>query len=255
MSERKTAEPPAISVIVPIRNRSGTRLRNCLASLRWQDCGEPVEVVLSDFGSDPGHAASVAELAAEFDATLVRTDTAEIWNRSKALNIGIRAAAADVVMCTDADMLFAPGFIAGVIARWREEGDGIVVSRCHDLPDDVPEQPWQRGDFSALLGRASLRDTTGTGACQAARKSFFEHARGYDEAFKYWGAEDDDMLSRAGRSGLEVRWLDGSAQMLHQWHPTMKNDKWLQRRINKWRMRFTRHVVVKNPRGWGGVEG
>ena len=243
---------PSISVIIALRDRSGQRLANCLRSLRWQTAPTAkVQLVLSDFGSEPRHAASIRKLADEMGAVVARTDTDEVWNRSRALNIGIQAADAPIVMCTDADMIFAPNFLASVLQAHADEPNSMVVSRCHDLPESVAEQPWQVADFPTLLERASLRDTTGTGACQAAPRAFFEQVRGYDEAFKYWGAEDDDMLHRARKSGLQVTWLPGTTAMLHQWHPTMKNDRWLQRKVNEWRLKLTRHVLVKNRGGWG----
>lgn len=240
-----------LGVVIAIRNRSGQRLANCLHSLRWQSVAAHLQIVLSDFGSDPEHANSIDQLAAQHAAVVARTATDEVWNRSRALNIGIQACATPLVMCTDADMIFAPDFMAEVLSALDKDDKALVVSRCHDLPESVSEQPWQVSDFAALRDKSALRDTTGTGACQATRKAFFEHVRGYDEAFKYWGAEDDDMLSRAQEHGLRVTWLPDTTSMLHQWHPTMKNDRWLQRKVNEWRLKLTQRRVIKNPSGWG----
>jgi glycosyltransferase involved in cell wall biosynthesis len=243
-----------ISVIIALRDRSGTRLANCLRSLRWQtvDCAD-VEIVLSDFGSDLQHAASIAEMADEYGAVVERTETDAVWNRSRALNLGIQAATGRLALCTDADMIFAPDFLAAVLQSHASEPDAMVVCRCHDLPESLAETPWQRSDFALLRSKAAERHLSGTGACQAVRRQFFNDVRGYDEAFEYWGAEDDDMLHRAQRYGLQVCWLPKSTSMLHQWHPTMKNDKWLQRKINEWRLKLTRHNVVKNRAGWGHI--
>ena len=82
---------PLLSVIIALRNRTGPRLENCLMSLRAQRTasGEPfaagvVEILLSDFGSDPGPAREIVELADRHGARVVRTDTAALWNRSAA---------------------------------------------------------------------------------------------------------------------------------------------------------------------------
>lgn len=245
---------PEITVVVPVRNRSGDRLSNCLRSLRWQDVpAGSVEIVVSDFGSDPHHARSIDALAAQFSTVIERNSTGGLWNRSRALNLGVQAATGRLVMCTDADMIFAPDFLASVLRAHAASADALVVCRCHDLPQEVAEQPWQVADFEALRDKSLQRDTTGTGACQVARRAFFTDVRGYDEAFEHWGAEDDDMLHRAQQYGLSVVWLPTTTAMLHQWHPTMKNDKWLQRKFNEWRLKLTRHRVVKNRSGWGHV--
>ena len=224
-----------LSVVIPIRDRSGQRLENCLRSLRWQRGVErqQVEIVLSDFGSSAEHATSIAALAQAYDAVVTTEETEALWNRSRALNLGIQAASGELCFCTDADMIFSPDFIAALLsAEAQAPGETMVLSRCHDLPEAAPRRLFEQSDFADLKSSAALRQTTGTGACQVARRSFFEHARGYDEAFEYWGAEDDDMLSRARRYGLNPVYLEGEAAMLHQWHPTMKNDKPIRRKIN-----------------------
>ncbi len=245
-----------ITAIIPLRNRSGVRLENCLRSLRWQALDpEEVEIVLSDFGSDPGHLASVEALADAYGARVVRTRTDEVWNRSKVLNIGIQAASSALAFCTDADMIFQPTFLPCILDAHRVfEGRVMVLSRCRDLPESVPEQLWSVEDFPTLRARSEIRDTSGTGACQAARRAFFEYTRGYDEKFIYWGAEDVDMTSRAARYGLKLHWMDDDhASMLHQWHPTMKNDRKWTFHLNRLRYKLTRHVIVKNRRGWGAL--
>lgn len=242
-----------ITIIIPVRNRAGIRLENCLRSLRWQNLPhDDVAIVLSDFGSSPEHAASVRELAECYAARVVHTPTQEVWNRSRALNIGLRACTTPWVLCTDADMIFLPNFVSSVLHQLEDASKpGIVFCRCSDLPEDVPEQQWHKDDLAFLQSKSQLRETSGTGACQAAALSFFAHARGYDEAFVYWGAEDDDMRLRALRHGLEPRWVSPQTAMFHQWHPTMKADRPLTRLYNKWRYKLTSHQVVKNKKQWG----
>ena len=85
---------PLITAIIPIRNRSGDRLENCLRSLRWQEgmARDEVEILISDFGSDDTHRHSVMSLAEAYDARVEFTETTEVWNRSRALNIGLQTA-------------------------------------------------------------------------------------------------------------------------------------------------------------------
>lgn len=250
---------PRLSAIIPIRNRSGVRLENCLRSLRWQELelgpgeshADQLEIVLSDFGSVSPHREDVDALAARYGARVVRTETDAIWNRSRVLNIGIRAASAPLVLCTDADMLFSPNFARSILDAHARRPTSLVVARCYDLPERVPEQLHDVEAFPSLLAASEVRLTSGTGACQAASRAFFEAIHGYDEAYVYWGAEDNDMVTRALRYGLKLTWLDQHAVMLHQWHPTLKkSERWLIFK-NRWRYRLTRHQVVKNRDGWG----
>jgi glycosyltransferase involved in cell wall biosynthesis len=236
-----------------VRDRSGIRTENCLRSLRWQDADpERVEILISDLGSTVDHLSAIRRLSADYGARVIETPTPGLWNRSKALNVGIQAARGDVVLCTDTDMIFQQNFLSTILAEddcFR--GRSMVLCRCWDLPASVPERQWGGEDFSSLKAKAQLRPTPGTGACQAAGRAFFEHCRGYDEKMRYWGSEDTDMVSRARRYGLDFRWISDRTSMLHQWHPTRKHDHSVTVYLNRVRHRLTRHVVVKNRSGWG----
>ncbi|HLT38569.1 MAG TPA: glycosyltransferase family A protein [Enhygromyxa sp.] len=242
-----------ISAVIPVRNRTGTRLDNCLRSLRWQDLdGAALEIVIVDFGSDPEPAAELRELSERHAAALVRVETREIWNRARALNYGIQRARGRYVFCTDADMIFAPNFVATLLDEQRRaQGRAFVVCHCRDLPEAIEEQPWTREDFAELLAAAPFRKATGTGACQVAEREFFERVRGYDEGFSFWGQEDNDMRFRAGRAGLREVWVQERTAMLHQWHPSDRGKKPLRKSLNDVRFHLTKRVTVKNWRGWG----
>lgn len=251
---------PRLSVVIPVRNRSGTRLRNCLNSLRWQqlDASE-LEIVLSDYGSNDEHARSIAALAERFSAKVARNEEFGDWNRSRALNLGIQASSGEYVWCTDADMIFAPDFVPAILAvHDQRPGKALVVCACSDLPERVPEQDYELADFP-MLSKASTRrkainkNSLGTGACQSATRAFFFHARGYDERYVHWGSEDSDMRDRALAYGLEMVWISDRTEMLHQWHPTSRYSRLVQNRKNALRYWFTRHQIVKNEQRWGNL--
>lgn len=244
---------PVISALIPLRDRCGDRLENCLRSLRWQNLpATEVEIVLSDFGSRASSEKELRAAAADFDVRVVRTETTELWNRSRALNIGIRKARGKYVLCTDADMIFAPNFLKTLIETQRSHDDrAFVVCRCRDLPESLPEQPWRLEDFPELLAEAPYRKKLGTGACQMATRDFFHSLRGYDEGFKFWGMEDNDMRFRAIRSGLQLDWVHERTAMLHQWHPSDRGKKPLRKFLNDVRFHVTKYKRRKNTKGWG----
>ena len=247
---------PLVSAIIPVRNRSNARLENCLRSLRWQDIpSEKYEILISDFGSEPCEAQKLKDLADRYEGRIVRFDTDEIWNRSRALNHGIREALGRYVFCTDADMIFEPTFLATLLAAQQENRENaLVVCRCRDLPESVPERIRSKEEYPALLGEAAFRKNFGgTGACQMALRSYFEEVRGYDEGFKFWGMEDNDMKFRATRHGLRLAWVHEDTSMLHQWHPSDRGKKPVSKLLNDLRFYVSRYRVKKNPKGWGGL--
>jgi glycosyltransferase involved in cell wall biosynthesis len=248
-------------VLVPVRNRSGARLHNCLSSLRWQRqldgaafAGDALEILVIDTGSDVAHAREIASTADRLGARLVRSDYTGTWNRSLALNIGIRASTGHHVMCTDVDMVFRDDFVAAALRILTATPSALVVCRCHDLPPGLAADRLQLpADIFPLAPETPVRGHGGTGACQIAGREFFEHARGYDEGYRYWGSEDKDLFARAVRHGLIVQWLDRHTVMAHQWHAPRRDDRWLRVRWNRWRYRLTSRRVVKNPSTWGAA--
>jgi glycosyltransferase involved in cell wall biosynthesis len=239
----------AISAVIPLRNRTGIRLENCLRSLRWQELQAPadLEIVLSDFGSDPEHASSIDAIAKKYGARVVRTRTEETWNRSRALNVALRSVQTPISLCTDADMLFESNFVRSILdALGDAPGRALVLCRCRDLPDLGPERPFEERDYPELKVRASMRVAMGTGACQATATDWFSSVGGYDEKYVYWGFEDKDMVHRAAKAGLELLWIHERTSMLHQWHPRTIADRRVRVYLNKIRYYLTRGIIVKN---------
>ncbi|MCA9625280.1 MAG: hypothetical protein KC731_39935, partial [Myxococcales bacterium] len=110
-----------------------------------------------------------------------------------------------------------------------EADAGFVLCRALDLPP-LPPRRWQAADYPWLESRASLRRAMGTGACQAAPRAFFL-THPYDEGYRHWGFEDKDMVVRARRAGLALRFIHHRTSMLHQHHPRTKGEHpWLERR-------------------------
>jgi hypothetical protein len=254
-------------VVIPIRNRGGQRLRNSLAGLAWQSAGPPVEVVLVSQGSRADVDRELAEICAAQGARLITTGSpSQPWNKSLALNTGIRSTHPDVpfVMTMDADMILAPNFLETVLNRLQSQPPALVLCRISDLPSNanLPAEPEAlKAVFERLLLSTRLRRSTGSGGIQAARRSFFFHIRGYDEDLLWWGAMDGDILIRARLLGLELAWIEHSTAMLHQWHPrkhqTLADPLEIEQARRHWLrnhelVRQRAHNALRNPHGWGG---
>ncbi len=245
--------PRALSVVIPLRDRSGVRLDNALRSLGWQEGVDArVEVILSDFGSRPLERRATEALADTYSAQLIYTPSAGPWNRARALNIGIRRASGHYILCTDADMVFAPNFLRTLLDAQHRLSDGaLVLCRTRDLPQALQEQSWSRDDLERLVEVSDYRARLGTGACQMATRAFFERVRGFDEAYTHWGLEDTDMTYRAKQAGLVHAWVDSETTMLHQWHPSQRTRWPLRKTLNDLRFHLTKRRIVKNKATWG----
>jgi glycosyltransferase involved in cell wall biosynthesis len=93
-------------------------------------------VVISDLGSTDDQLADIRHLAARHGARLIETRSSGLWNRAKALNIGIQAARGTVVLCTDVDMVFEPNFLSTILdVDEQSMGRNLAVCRSWDLPE------------------------------------------------------------------------------------------------------------------------
>ena len=74
-----------LSVIIPVRNRSGDRLENCLRSLRWQEDIDhtQVEILIVDFGSDAEHKDAIQKALNEIKT--VKAENAELKKENNKL--------------------------------------------------------------------------------------------------------------------------------------------------------------------------
>jgi hypothetical protein len=133
----------------------------------------------------------------------------------------------------------------------ERQGKAIALCQSRDLPEECEDDDVSREEFEAYLARTTMRPTYGVGACQCAPRSWFLEVRGYDEGFRWWGFEDQDMLSRAVRCGLEPVWITEETAMLHQWHPKQNRAHRFRIGLNRWRFRLLKPWVKRNRRGWG----
>jgi glycosyltransferase involved in cell wall biosynthesis len=104
------AAPAAISVVVPLYNKS-TEIRRALASVHAQTC-RPVEIIVVDDGSTDGSADVVAQLSGVYPLLhLVRQPNAGV---SAARNRGVALARGAIVALLDADDAWMPWHLESV---------------------------------------------------------------------------------------------------------------------------------------------
>jgi cellulose synthase/poly-beta-1,6-N-acetylglucosamine synthase-like glycosyltransferase len=257
-----------LSVVIPVRNRAGSRVRNALASLHWQTAGRPARIILVSHGSRPEIDAELADLCRDGAAEFVALGTtSDPWCKPLALNHGIRRTPSDVpfVMTMDVDMILAPNLVRTVIDTLTRTPRALALCQSTDLSASVslPEEPKAlREDFEELRAHGTLRPQTGIGGIQATTREFFFGVRGYDEDLIWWGAEDLDIAMRALNAGYRHRWITAETALLHQWHP--KRHSVLERDVDRdaaassWgRNHELVHArafqLVRNPSSWGGL--
>lgn len=214
-SKRYGAE---LTVVIPVQNRAGGRLNNLLRSLRAQRATPPLHIVVVDYGSADHEAAEVAALAQEHGADLLRVAGPLEWNRARALNLGWRRATTAYVLFADADLVFRNDYADTALEALHEDPRRLVVSRMLDLPEGHPVEIDQ-DSIEELRPLAQSRYGDGAHpSIVAMSREALELVGGYDEAFRLWGSEDDDVFRRLHCLGLEPYDVSDRTSYLHQWH-------------------------------------
>lgn len=250
----------AITVVIPIRNRADHRLRNTLSTLAAQDYpNELIQIIVVDYGSEVESKRNTAILCNKFKAQLIELPGKGVWNKSKCANYAIKRCQTKFLMSADADNLFPTNFISELINALKHEPLSVTYSQMLDLDEetvpqlielseqdlDVPYEALER----AAISRGGGDKHPGTFGTYTL---FFHLIRGYDEQYEEWGWEDNDIMERFMRLGLDRISIKPKANFLHQWHPKGEGTKnWHDSAKQNRRYYETSTTIARNPIKWG----
>jgi len=130
---------PRVSVIVPARNEAAT-IEQCVRSILAQDGAGELEVIVVDGSSADG----TAKLARNAGAVVI--DNPDRTTPS-ALNHGLAAARAEVVLRFDAHSEMAPGYVAACLRALAEEAGAVNVGGWCEVRG---RGPWGEAVAAAL---------------------------------------------------------------------------------------------------------
>lgn len=219
----------SITVVIVIKNRDRIRAEQCINSLLEQTY--PCKVIVVDYGSND--MSWYSEVFSKVGFIAVRHNI-EVFNKSRALNIGFKHATTKYVLSTDIDCIFAPNFIEEVMKVFEKKPNSIVLCQKIDLTKEGVESNLQVSGVS--------------GACIAILSEWIEKVHGYDEFYTYWGKEDDDLVNRAARDGYEIVWITNKTKLWHQWHePSIRHTL----EDNTRYYQIPSKPIIRNPNGWG----
>ena len=204
-SEPASGFAPAVAVIVPAYNEA-VGIEAAVRSLAGSDYPD-LEVVVVDDGSDDGTAEAVERLALD----RVRVLRKENGGKASALNAGIAATTAPVVVMVDGDTLFEPETMGRLVQPLADERVGAVSGNT------------KVGNRRGLLGRwQHIEYVTGfnldrrmyevlqctptvPGAIGAFRRDVLEEVGGVSDDTL---AEDTDLTLAIGRTGRLVLYAE-----------------------------------------------
>ena len=220
LPERDPAEKPAVTVVVPVRDRHA-ELARCLAGLT----GGPRVIVVDDGSRDP---AAIQSAAAAAGASVLRRPVN--GGPAAARNTGLAAAETPLVAFLDSDCVPGPGWLDALLPHFADPALGAVAPRI--VPHEAGRTWLARyeGASSTLdMGhRASIvrpgsRVPYVPGAALVVRRE----AAGTGFAEDMQVGEDVDFVWRLAESGWRVRY-EPAAAMGHQHRVRLR--EWFARR-------------------------
>ena len=218
--------PPPVSIIIPYYQTHRAELAKTLAALERQTYPRDMfEVIIVDDGSDPPLALPPST---PLNISVIRQERRG-YGASRARAAGARAAAYDILLFLDSDMLVESDWIAAH-ARWHCAFSDVLTlgNRAFVAVDDIDAETIRRrpGSLKELFSNRpadaswvqEILDKTddlhsksddlfvvAVGANLGMRKEFYELVGGFDESFMRWGLEDTELGYRAYiRGGLLI---------------------------------------------------
>lgn len=221
----RTAERPALTVIVPSRDRPRL-LADCLASLR-RDLRPQDQLIVVDSASRGSATSAVAQ---SYGAEVVRLAAP---GASRARNAGAQAARNPLVAFTDDDCQVEQGWADAMVLALAAPGRALVTGRI-DLPESQQDFP---APLSVLaVGEPLLLDPhqtpMGASANLGVHGAALRRVGGFDERLgpgtPLHAGEDCDLIARLLRAGFagaycpdvrvtHTQWRSGKAALRVQY--------------------------------------
>lgn len=253
-----------VAIIIGVKGRLDFRLENAFKSLRNQDYNqELIKIVLVDCGSKEDFSKEFKKLCKKYNSEYIKVNGVVVWNRARALNIGIKRAGTKYVLCSDVDIIFEKNYISECIKELQKDSRKIIWATVLDLPEGGVSSKTNIKEYEKIkriaVSRNRLQHSAypyGMGINITLAKYYFD-INGYDEYYTAWGCEDDDIIKRFKMLGLEAVNIFGRTSYVHQWHlmyEGLNGEEKKQIEKNREYLKNT-NSLLRNENGWGIVIG
>jgi hypothetical protein len=209
----QSPQEPEVSIVIGVRGTGRLPQFSCCLEALAAQRGIRCEIIVveqswtREFESIvPGHVRYLHQQA---------TSAKMPYNRSWALNAGVRAARSPIVILHDADMVVPRDFARAIAASLGRGLDAVRLPRFLFYLDqrtslDVQEKKRFAVDLAVDNVVANNRTPV------AVRRDAYLAIGGHDEGFFGWGAEDDEFMDRL----RTLRIGEGAfLPIIHLWHP------------------------------------
>ncbi|MCH5373971.1 MAG: galactosyltransferase-related protein [Planctomycetes bacterium] len=236
-----SSSPPEVAVLVSSFQRPGHLQRALLSISLQRGIDGRFEVIVTDDGSDAETMRVVSTFASQVDFSVrLTTHRHEAFQLARSRNEGAIASTAPYLIYVDGDCILPPDHILHHLQR-RRPGTVLAGDCCR-----FDEATSCRIDAAAIRDMAYLRWVPAQERIRLARqyrkarwytllrhprkpslvganigiwRSDLERVNGFDEDFRGWGCEDDDLSRRLRCQGVRIASLLKWTCTYHLWHP------------------------------------
>ena len=200
-------DQPRVSVIIPVKNEERI-LGQCIAALRASDVHGLEIVVADDHSTDRS-----AEVAAAAGARVVSVEGTH--GVSAARNAGAAAARGEILVFTDADVVFPHGALDRLLDCVSVPGvDAAVGVMAPNVPfsnfASLWKNQWMRYTYRRMPDQVALFFTS----VAAIRAQAFHASGGFDERYSVPSVEDTAFGRKLADLGCDIR-LCRDAEVVH----------------------------------------
>ena len=210
-----------LSLIVPYRHseKMAKRLKYFLQSVEHQDVEK--EIILVNYIEPyPEKIKGIKFINAKPIKFI--NESAVFFHQSYCNNVGALNSKGDIVLFTNADVIFAPGSFKATI-EWIEKEDAFVSMFVWYSN----EETWQKIEsgkydiiynFNDILLNSELNELQAPRAAyQAISRNNFNKLGGYDVDMWGWGAEEYEFYMRVKKAGIKII-HSKKYPCVHLWH-------------------------------------
>lgn len=213
----------SFTIVAPYRESDSYRRRNLERFLEWNEERFPeAEILIIE------QSASMALPDHHRGARVLRQHWEGLFNRSWALNAGVRHALHDHLILTDSDLLIEKPLVDQALASLRQGAwYAQIGAYMFDLTREASDSFTSQSAYNESLPSTSKRTMTYCSAgAYATTKQAVSFVGWMDEGFQGWGGEDEEYLYRVLLL-VEGRKLARCSDrgITHLWHPlTVRNN-------------------------------
>lgn len=210
------------------------------------------EVIVVEDGDDGGDTRAACEAWPVRYIQRHRRPDVPYSNQAIPLNIGIRAARGRILILQNAECEHATPEVINRLAapHRRRKALAVFASILYLRPNGLPDY-W--GSHPRFAGPSPYF------FCGSLLRCVAERLGGFDEAFRGWGAEDDDFAFRMREGGVHFSFPEG-VTVFHQWHQAARgyrkteNVEYYEHKVAQIRAGFRHLILANRGREWGRLD-